>query len=172
MIARVLLGHRRLGRRGIHAAVVLEDLDRDRDAARLLHRLVGRDERHRRDDHLVARPEAEPEEGEAESVETVGDADAPLSARVGRERLLELAHGAAVDEGSRVDERRLIGEDALAHLLVHRPQVDERHCRQLRALRKVSGHVRTVSRTVAMGGQEAHVLLGRLRHGRRPRADA
>ena len=73
----------------VDVVVVLADVHDDRAAASLSDRLERRDERHRRDEHLVARLDARRQEREAQRVEPARHPDAGAPA-VRRRRLLEL----------------------------------------------------------------------------------
>ena len=98
------LRDRSAGRVDVHVEVGLGDVDGNGSPACLGDGLERRDERVRRDEHLVARLQPGRDQGQAQRVETARYADASGALAVGGERLLEGADGRAVGEGIRIDQ--------------------------------------------------------------------
>ena len=96
-------------------------------AARLRDRLEGRDERLRRDDHLVTRLEPGRDQREPERIEAARDADAGRRPQYAANDGFELRHLRAVDEAAAVDQAGKVVEDLGLEAVHHRGAVEERH---------------------------------------------
>ena len=93
MIARRPLGDRRLDGRNVDAELRKTHVDRHRDGSCLAHRLPGRDERHRRHDHLVTRTDVKRRQGQPDGIQAARHADGVGDADILSERPLELGDG-------------------------------------------------------------------------------
>ena len=103
------------------------DVDRKRDGTDLGDGLPGCDERHRRNDDLVAWVDVERGEAEPQSVEAAGHTDGLRGPDVLGKCLLELGDVLPADELRRLDDLGDVGEHRRLHLCVRGSQIDERN---------------------------------------------
>ena len=86
------------------------------------------EERERRDDHLVARPDAESAERDRDRLGSVGDPDRLAHAEVGGELALERLDLGTEDEAAAVENPRDSGRDLLAQRRERLLRRKERYC--------------------------------------------
>ena len=138
------LGDRRLDRVGVDQEVLVVDVDEDRHGADARRRLGRGDERVRRHDDLVARPDADGAVGELERVGAVGDADDVLDADVVGVLALERVDLGTADECRGLELRAPHRQHLVEDLGLLRGEVEERHLIVLTCvdLQRAGGHAR------------------------------
>ena len=121
-------GDRARDRRRVEATIVA-DVGEHRRRADAQHRIRGGDEGQRRGDHLVARSDAEREDGEVERDAAVGNSNGVRDLATRGERVLEVRDGRPAGQRSGaqgIDDRRDVALLELVASVGERPLADRR----------------------------------------------